>query len=1646
MDKRHSNSTKKNKKKINKSQTKKQKNHQNETEEKLAITTENELITKDDNDNLQDISNIYKNLGILISNKLQSLENNQQNINTSLLFKTQNDLSNLIKQRSNFSKQSDLKTFMHITNNEKSVEATNQSNSLLLNKDTNNYKELNSLNLLNKSMKKDSNNKLLNNSKIVQKKTINKYTSNSLSNSYISNNQSSKKITHRNSNKVINNQILCFQKSESQIKTIDFHEENHSRNKQKHITKKKKNIKNRFKKSLSSDNFPNIFRTLKSPKYNTPKIQKRDNISISPPTPTSRFNKNLYINSKLKNNLTPTNGIHSLFLNEKKPKFQRKKIKIPTVSNFTQECKNNYKTFFKKKMRSKTILISNKIKRENLYNTILLSNNPTEIKDANKIMSIITMDEVNKKIKESLDQYDKKELIKEIRDLETNDICDAIDKLPINSNSISFDNKSKNEDNNSNKTKYTKNKKLRKFYHDSSKKKLMALDEKFRKIIHKELVYDSLDDDEMEEIEINLCYISPNSIKAYLIDSIILLSSIIQLIYLPLFLAFNFEFCRDRFSVNQLMFYLVDLFYILDLITGFFRAYYNFDEFLIRNRYKIFKNYLNNWFFIDFLEAIPLYIIFNSMENKCKINDIFFSIHYNKNINRLHYILLLIKSLKIFKVFSANILLKKLKNKLNDYDFFFEYKTILFTIFIVFSSLNISSCLFIFLGRNTYPGWIVEFNMQNSSFSYIYLISNYYLMTSVTTVGYGDIKCTSIAERIYQIIILLVGTCAYSWAITYISNYVKKIQEKSINLEKKIDILEDIKLSNENFSKELYDKTHRYLQYNCDDRKTNNEILIDCLPYPLNNNLFMEMYKNIIKNFKFFKSFENSNFIVKVVTSFKPVLSIKNDILVQEGDFIEDIIFVKEGILSLEVCIDLDCAQESIEAFLTEGSFGKSIKLIKEKINKKFETHLYSFKNNFSHNELKFKNILSSFTKKETNKINKKYLRILDIRKNEYYGDILMFLNERAPLRVKVKSKKAELFYLNKTDAIEISTLYPNIWKRIIQKSLFNMKQIKSLTRKILIYFSKLNGIFLNEEVCKDINSPDSSTQVSNFFNENQTIENTNRSSISKSKEEENDAITNLNNTFSSVIYEEENENIETPLAHTKINNEFKEINKGNTQKSNFNNMKINNNNNNNVSKKSIKNINNNKDLQLKFNTDIRQTFKKFNLESSNNFLNQKTEKISISNNVNSFSDYLENKNFCFSISNEFEINSEIYPNENFNGNIFLQSDYSGSNINSKDIDKEKNIDKKLILKNIDSDFDFDHENEKNNEDDSNSFKTNENKIKKFENLSIVSTITTNISSIYENLNQISKNKFSKDINLRKKTIQFLIEESSKKISNNSVVDKYFTPKNKISNPLNICRNSKNCLDTVPKFKVKSKNSNYDVKHPTMTSLNKEEPLDMKSIVQMKRKSSKFSRGSFKFMSPEINKSIIYKKSHGMCKSPNHHKSMKNLKNNEPENLFENERKKYYKKKESMKNLTNFQEEQELNFYGKMKTLRDNNNTTTNKITTINNDEIVKSPTKKNYLDMISHNILEDRQTLNNPQEFYMGFFTNIVQKKINKRKKSIKVKKDIYKKKSGDINKSRHRSNKYLIDNNDKLKIKNKRTFKRPYSSNNVIKQAFDY
>ena len=93
---------------------------------------------------------------------------------------------------------------------------------------------------------------------------------------------------------------------------------------------------------------------------------------------------------------------------------------------------------------------------------------------------------------------------------------------------------------------------------------------------------------------------------------------------------------------------------------------------------------------------------------------------------------------------------------------------------------------------------------------------------------------------------------------------------------------------------------------------------------------------------------------------------------------------------------------------------------------------------------------------------NIKRIKILNIRKNEHFGDVFMFLNKKCPLWVRVKTKKADLLLLKKIDAIDISTNYQDIWKNIIKRPLANAKTITRLTFKLLTDFCNFYGIKTN--------------------------------------------------------------------------------------------------------------------------------------------------------------------------------------------------------------------------------------------------------------------------------------------------------------------------------------------------------------------------------------------------------------------------------------------------------------------------------------------------------------------------------------------------------------------------------------------------------
>jgi hypothetical protein len=248
-----------------------------------------------------------------------------------------------------------------------------------------------------------------------------------------------------------------------------------------------------------------------------------------------------------------------------------------------------------------------------------------------------------------------------------------------------------------------------------------------------------------------------------------------------------------------------------------------------------------------------------------------------------------------------------------------------------------------------------------------------------------------------------------------------------------------------------------------------------------------------------------------------------------------------------------------------------------------------------------------------------------------------MFLNKRSPLRVKVKSRKADLFYLKKNDAINISASFPHIWKKINKKSLFNWEQIKRLMSKVLKIFHQFQGNFDEENNNED-----------NFIRNTSLTEDIDLQTIPSFSQE-------------SDYTENDNENESVNQYENNDNNEYENY------------------------YESINNLNKDKSNEINQNDDVLKTilednFKEFQSSNENKSLlsEEKHDKETL-NNLDSVINFKNStykiKTFKTSLTpyKDDEINDEIYPEETFiispQSNPNYQFTYNHNHLNKNNLD-----------------------------------------------------------------------------------------------------------------------------------------------------------------------------------------------------------------------------------------------------------------------------------------------------------------------------------------------------------------------------------------
>lgn len=106
--------------------------------------------------------------------------------------------------------------------------------------------------------------------------------------------------------------------------------------------------------------------------------------------------------------------------------------------------------------------------------------------------------------------------------------------------------------------------------------------------------------------------------------------------------------------------------------------------------------------------------------------------------------------------------------------------------------VHIISCLWFFIGRygpeNAFS-WIESLSIENNSLLSRYIYSFYWTIATMATTGYGDVVAYNLYERIFAIIIQLLGAIIYGYLVGNITAISSDSSIRSIVFENKIDEL-----------------------------------------------------------------------------------------------------------------------------------------------------------------------------------------------------------------------------------------------------------------------------------------------------------------------------------------------------------------------------------------------------------------------------------------------------------------------------------------------------------------------------------------------------------------------------------------------------------------------------------------------------------------------------------------------------------------------------------------------------------------------------------------------------------------------------------------------------------------------------------------
>jgi hypothetical protein len=182
--------------------------------------------------------------------------------------------------------------------------------------------------------------------------------------------------------------------------------------------------------------------------------------------------------------------------------------------------------------------------------------------------------------------------------------------------------------------------------------------------------------------------------------------------------------------------------------------------------------------------------------------------------------------------------------------------------------------------------WIYRGGYNDMDDIDLFVTSVYFTVTTIVTVGYGDIGPVNTGEKVICIFLMLIGVISFSLGTGALSSIISNYDSTLAKFEEKMTSLHNIKVEY-NLKPELFKKLTNSVRYNHSKKSRDFYLFMEELPYKLKVELAMEIHKKIYHTVIFFQG-KDKNFIGWLSTMLRPIYVQEQEFIYQEGEEIQE--------------------------------------------------------------------------------------------------------------------------------------------------------------------------------------------------------------------------------------------------------------------------------------------------------------------------------------------------------------------------------------------------------------------------------------------------------------------------------------------------------------------------------------------------------------------------------------------------------------------------------------------------------------------------------------------------------------------------------------------------------------------------------------